>query len=101
MTDDDLKQEVHDLAERIEGLEEEGDRLRRLPDAVSRLEGAVSALARLVTTRFDNVDRGVKKASGWDLAYKFAIGVLVPLAVALITGYFLLKSQLVAHPVSR
>jgi uncharacterized protein YoxC len=95
VTDEDLKREVHDLADKVEKLEGQQDRLSKLPDAVSRLEGAVSTLTRVVNMRFDNVDKGVKEAKpGWDFWLKFIIGAVVPVAIAIISGYFLLKAGL-------
>jgi hypothetical protein len=95
MTDEDFRREVHDLAGRVEELEEERERLKRLPDAVARLEGALGALTRVVNSRFDSVDQGVANAKpGRDFWLKLILGGVVPVLVALITGYFLLKAGL-------
>lgn len=92
MTDDELQEEVHDLRGRVEALEEVHDRLQKLPDAVAELTGTVKTLTTMVTSRFDHVDQGVDRASGIKTAITFASVVIVPILIALIGGYFALRS---------
>jgi hypothetical protein len=55
----------------------------------------VATLTRVVNMRFDNVDKGVKDAKpSWDFWLKFIIGAVVPVTIAIISGYFLLKAGL-------
>jgi uncharacterized protein YoxC len=92
MSEDELQEEVHDLRERVEVLESNADRLARLPDAVAELTGTVKTLSTIVTGRFDQVDTHVDQVTGVKTAIQFASVVIVPILLALIGGYFALKT---------
>lgn len=92
MTPEEIEAEVHELREKVEDLENEREALQRLPTAVAELAGAVRVLQGLVTSRFDNVDQTIQKAGSVKTAIQFASVVIVPVLVALIGGYFVLKA---------
>lgn len=92
LSDAELQVEVHDLRERVEKLEDGADKLADLPDAVSELNGSVKVLNQMVLGRFDHVDESVQQATGLRTAITFASVVIVPIVIALIGGYFALKT---------
>jgi ribosomal protein L29 len=92
MSDAELQDEIHDLRTRVCRLEEARDQVMKLPEAVSELRGALEVLTDLVTGRFDSLVPAVEKASSLKTAIQFAGVVLVPILVALIGGYVLLKT---------
>lgn len=92
MSEDELQAEVHDLRERVERIEANSDRLSKLPDAVAELSGAVKLLTDIVTGGFDKVDQEVQDATGIKTAIQFASVVIVPIILALIGGYFALRT---------
>lgn len=92
LSDAELQEEVHDLRERVGRLEENSDRLAKLPDAVAELTGTVRTLTQLVTGRFDHIDESVEKVTGVKTAITFASVVIVPIIIALLGGYFALKT---------
>lgn len=101
MTTDDIKQTVEEIAERVKVLEEHQEELKDVPDALSRLEGAVETVTTMFTTfqatvisRFNNVDKGVSKASSWDTLIKLAVSVLLPMLGILVPAYVALKAGL-------
>jgi hypothetical protein len=95
-----VKQGLNELSNRIDDLENERDSIKAIPMAVGELKGIVEAtrdqvntLMRSMTGRFDNVDSGIERATpGWEWWLKFCIGVIVPLLLAIISGYFLLRA---------
>lgn len=92
MSDAELQEEIHDLRTRVSRLEEVRDQVMKLPEAVSELRGALDVLTDLVTSRFDGMAPAVEKAAGIRTAIQFSAAVLVPILVALIGGYVLLKA---------
>jgi uncharacterized protein YoxC len=91
VTPEEIHREVRDLRERIEDLENEREAIKRLPTAVAELKGAVHVLQDLVVEEFGAVRKGVDNATGMKTAIQFAAVVLVPVIVALIGGYFVLR----------
>lgn len=96
LSDAEIQDEVHDLRTRVSRLEEHSAQVMRLPEAVAELRGALETLTDLVTSRFDGIAPGVEKASSVRTAVQFAGAVLVPIIVALIGGYVLIKTAGVA-----
>lgn len=92
MTEEEIQHTVLDLKQRVEELEEEREKLRQLPEAVAELKGMVVTLSGMVTTRFDGIQPSVEKAASVKTAIQFASVVIVPILLALIGGYFALKS---------
>lgn len=98
MTDDEIKREVNDIADqveanrrRIEELEEETEALSRVPEAVAELKGAVLTLSGLVNRVSNGADR-IEKANSVKTAIQFAAIVIVPILVALLGGYFVIRA---------
>jgi hypothetical protein len=102
---DELESKVADLVGRVEDLENERDAIKNLPGAVATIAGQVQVLHDIVIQGFDGHKRviesedgqTIQKANSWDTAIKVAAGVVVPLLVALIGGYVLLRTSLPAH----
>lgn len=92
MSDAELQDEIHDLRTRVGRLEENAAQVLKLPDAVAELRGALEVLTDLVTSRFDGMAPAVERASSIKTAIQFASVVLVPILVALIGGYVLIKT---------
>jgi phage-related minor tail protein len=92
LSDAELQREVHDLRTRVSRLEEAREQVMKLPEAVSELRGALEVLTDLVTSRFDGITPAVEKASSVRTAIQFAGAVLVPIIVALIGGYVLIRT---------
>lgn len=92
MTPDEVVKEISDLRERVEDLEDEADTLKRLPEALAELRGMVKALKDVVVKIDGGADR-IERANSLKTAVQFAAVVIVPILVALIGGYFLVKSQ--------
>lgn len=91
MTDDEIRREVHDLRERVSDLEDETDALKRVPEAVAELTGAVKVLKDLVV-KVDNGATRIERASSMKTALQFAAVVIVPILVALLGGYFVIRA---------
>lgn len=79
---------IQELLERIEDLENEREAIKELPEAVAQLRGSVETLQTLVVAQ----SQKVTKATSWSTALQFAAVVIVPLMIALIGGYFALKT---------
>lgn len=92
LSDAEIQDEIHDLRTRVGRLEEARDQVMKLPQAVAELRGALEVLTDLVTMRFDGIAPAVEKASSLKTAVQFAAIVLVPILVALIGGYALIKT---------
>lgn len=90
--DEDVKEVIKELKRRMKALEDEMLDLAGLPGAVERLEGVVDTLKEVVLKRLDGVHEGVEKAASLRSAITFASVVIVPILVALIGGYFVLKT---------
>lgn len=88
-----VKRLAEELAERVEDLENEREAIKRLPTAVAELHGTVNTLKELVLKKLDGISETVTPGR-WDTLLKFAQFVIVPILVALITGWFLYKSQI-------
>jgi hypothetical protein len=96
MTTEEANDELFQLIRRIEILEQDVDKLEELPTQVSSLAGEVKTLTRLVTARFDNIQGPIEKAAGIKTAVQYAAVVIVPILVAIIGGYFVLKGAQVS-----
>lgn len=83
---------VAELARRVRHLEEQLMDMAGLPDAVARVEGALETLTRLVGEKLTTVQQAAEKATSVKSAIMFVSVVLVPILVALIGGYFVLKA---------
>lgn len=92
LSDAEIQDEVHDLRTRVQRLEDHAAQVLKLPEAVAELGGALEVLTKLVTSRFDGIEPGVEKASSVRTMISFAASVLVPIVVALIGGYVLVKT---------
>lgn len=108
MTDEErarLQKKVKELCERVEDLENERDAIKELPTAVAMLAGKVDTLRDIVLQGFDprkktieTSEGDIEKASSWDVAFKVAVSFILPILLAIISGYFLLKSQIPQTP---
>ena len=56
------------------------------------LRGQINTLTALTRAGFTNVDGGLERAAGIRTAITFASVVIVPILVALIGGYFVIKA---------
>jgi hypothetical protein len=71
-----------------------GESVGELRGKLAVIEAQIINLTTLVSTRFDGIDVGVERASGIKTAITFASVVIVPILVALLGGYFLLRAGL-------
>lgn len=99
MTDEDLRQEVEELASKVALMESEQERLKGIPDALSKLVGTVETLNGIVLARWglkgvppEQRESVAQRASTADTLVKFSQFVLLPIVLALIGGYFALKA---------
>lgn len=91
------KAKLNEALERIEDLEDEMLAVKELPMSLARLEGKVDGMTTTMVTRFDGTDGkvdGVAQASqgvNWKslgaTLFAVAVGVGVPIAVALIGAH--------------
>jgi hypothetical protein len=84
--------DLKEILDRIDDLEAEIKRLIELPERLAELRGEVKSLRALVINRADSIQSGVDKAANIKTAIQFAAVVLVPILVALIGGYFVLRA---------
>lgn len=91
MTEDEIREEVRDLRERVDDLEHEQEALARVPEAVAELKGMVKTLRDVVIKVGDGAAR-IEKASSMRTALQFAAVVIVPILVALLGGYFVIRA---------
>lgn len=84
-----MEERLDELEERVEDLENEREAIKQLPSQMALLKGAVEVLQALVLAQ----SQRVSKATSWTTAVQFAAVVIVPLLVALIGGYFVLKAS--------
>ena len=114
-------QAVDGLARELGDLENQVEALRQLPERMAEVKAACVETRRVVSLlredqvrgdqredrrftqlrqhvdeRFDSVDTATAKASSWGTALTFAATVIVPILIALIGGYFALRSGLPA-----
>jgi hypothetical protein len=92
MSTSELQLEVYQLRDRLERIEDLSDKVSTVSTSVAELSGTVKTLSQIVTGRFDGLDKGIEAATGVKTAITFASVVIVPIIIALIGGYFALKT---------